>query len=644
MFNSKSPFEVTPKELIPENIDIVFVSDLFSVDYVGGAELTTDSLIESSPLRVFRIRSRSLTIEHLQAGYQKFWIFGNFGDMNPELIPSIVANLKYSILEYDYKYCKYRSPQKHETIEGTPCDCHNQMNGKMVSAFMHGAKSLWWMSEKQQNSYHKLFPFLTSTNNTVLSSVFDDNFFSTVKLLNEKNANVERKKWLIVGSASWIKGVDDAEAWCKENNLEYEVLWNVPYQDLLEKFSLAKGLVFLPKGADTCPRIVIEAKLLGCELHINDNVQHKDELWFASSDRLDTESYLYLARQRFWAGIKHDMTYKPKISGYTTTYNCISQDYPFEESIRSMLGFCNQVIVVDGGSTDGTWEFLETLSKSNEKLIVKKNERNWSDQRFAVFDGQQKAEARSLCSGDFCWQQDSDEIVHENDYEKIQTLTREFPNNICLISLPVIEYWGGPDKVRMDIYPWKWRLSRNLPFITHGIPAHLRKYDEQDRMFAAPGTDGCDYIHNVTGQIIPNATFYTQDVDNLRKQGMTDFLSRKQYSDWFASMTENLPSIHHYSWFDINRKTRTYRDYWSKHWQSLYNITQDDTPENNMFFQRPWSEVSEEDIDKMSIDLAEKMGGWIFHSPVDFSHPTPHLPPMGTHPSLIENWIKRHQK
>ncbi len=74
----------------------------------------------------------------------------------------------------------------------------------------------------------------------------------------------------------------------------------------------------------------------------------------------------------------------------------------------------------------------------------------------------------------------------------------------------------------------------------------------------------------------------------------------------------------------IQRKINTYKNYWSKHWQSLYNITQEDTADNNMFFGRPWSEVSDEDIAKLAIDLKEKMGGWIFHSPVDFNQPTPH--------------------
>mgnify|MGYP003661552119 FL=1 len=105
--------------------------------------------------------------------------------------------------------------------------------------------------------------------------------------------------------------------------------------------------------------MVIEAKLLGCKLDINDNVLHKDEIWFKTEDPFDTEAYLYAARDRFWKGIKAAWEWRPTISGYTTTLNCKRHEYPWTESIDSLLGFCDEVVVVDGGSTDGTWETLE---------------------------------------------------------------------------------------------------------------------------------------------------------------------------------------------------------------------------------------------------------------------------------------------
>jgi glycosyltransferase involved in cell wall biosynthesis len=628
---------------VPSDCQVVFVADMFSSDYKGGAELTTDALIDSSPFKVFRLHSKDVTVELLEEGHQKFWIFGNFSNVNPQLIPTIVANMKYAILEYDYKFCRYRSPEKHAAAEGIPCACQNETSGKMVSAFMYGARSLWWMSEEQKNSYLDHFPFLEERPNTVLSSVFSETTFAAVKLLRDTYKDSERKGWVVLNSPSWVKGADAAKAWCKENNKESIELWGVDYAEVLEILAQAEGFVYLPEGKDTCPRMVIEAHLLGCELHLNDNVQHKDELWFNTDDMLDTESYLYMARQRFWNGIKADMEYRATLSGYTTTQNCISQEYPFIQSITSLLGFCEEVVVVDGGSTDGTWEKLEELASQSERLVIHQEIRDWTHPRFAVFDGLQKAKARSLCTQEFCWQQDSDEIVHDSDYEKIRGMVSEFPNSAEVICLPVIEYWGGPDKVRMDILPWKWRLSRNLPHITHGIPAAFRQVDVDGNLYASPGTDGCDYVHAETYEVIPNIGFYTQEVHNARLAGLAgNNEARQGYENWFNSIVEQIPGVHHYSWFDLPRKIRTYRDYWSTHWQSLYNIEQGDTAENNMFFQRPWSEVSDSDISELATKLSSEMGGWVFHTPVDFDTPTPNISINRGHPWVMSDYLTRH--
>lgn len=276
---NKSVFE-TPKT-IPQTAKVIFVSDMFVEDYVGGAELTSQALIDSSPLEVFSLHSRDVTLELLKQGSDRFWIFGNFTQMNPQLIPSIVGNLRYSILEYDYKYCKARSPEKHFATTKVPCDCHNQMNGKIISAFFYGAMHIWWMSEKQKERYEILFPFLSEKTNTVLSSVFSMETLAKIKCLRAAAPEQhDRKGWLVLGSNSWVKGAESAKKWCESNNKEHEIIWNVPYDDVLKKMALAEGFVYLPEGGDTCPRIVIEARLLGCKLVLNENVQHINEGWF----------------------------------------------------------------------------------------------------------------------------------------------------------------------------------------------------------------------------------------------------------------------------------------------------------------------------------------------------------------------------
>ena len=142
MFNS-SVFEDKPKDiLVPPDCNVVFVSDVFAEDYVGGAELTTKAIIDAAPeyIKVFKIHASQVTEKTIESGYNKYWVFGNYSSLNPNLIPTLVRNVKYSILEYDYKFCKYRSIEKHKNETGTDCDCHEQTHGKIVSAFKHGAK------------------------------------------------------------------------------------------------------------------------------------------------------------------------------------------------------------------------------------------------------------------------------------------------------------------------------------------------------------------------------------------------------------------------------------------------------------------------------------------------------------------------
>jgi len=622
-----SPFGTPPQlNQISIKIDtkIVFVSDVFVDQYVGGAELTTEALISKSPVPVQKILSKDITMDLLEQGYQQHWVFGNFAAMDMTLIPTIVANLSYSVLEYDYKYCRYRSPEKHAYAEQKACDCETSQHGKMISAFFYGAKSLWWMSENQVDHYADLFSFLREKKNTVLSSVFDDEFFVRIKNLRKQNKNFERKGWIVLGSNSWIKGAQDAENWCKQQGHDYEVVWGLPYEQVLEKLARSEGFVFLPPGMDTCPRMVIEAKLLGCKLHLNDYVMHKDEEWFDTDNLTEIEEYLYSSRDLFWRAILEEADHKPTISGYMTTRDCIEQQYPWRACIDSMIKFCDEVVVVDGGSTDGTWEELEKWDEQEEKLKVYKVERDWTHKRFAVFDGAQKAEARKKCTMEYCWQMDADEVVPGDAGEKIVNFCRSWPQMVDLVCLPVVEFWGSEEKVRVDVNPWKWRLSKNLPHITHGIPAELRQYDVNGDLYSSPGTDGCDYVHTDTGARIFHASFYNDQAHSTRIHALNGNESAlKAYEEWLQNCVNLLPSVKHYSWVDIARKIKTYKEYWQRHWESLYNIKQEDTAKNNMFFDKSWSDVTDDEIDELSQKLAQDTGGHIFHSKIDWMKTTP---------------------
>jgi hypothetical protein len=126
--------------------------------------------------------------------------------------------------------------------------------------------------------------------------LFSDKVLNRFEKAKEKDRN---DVWLIQDSQSWIKGTADAIDYAKKNNLKYELIKNMSHEEVLDKMATSKGLIFFPRGGDTCPRLVIEAKLSGCELILNDYVQHKNEDWFTGSKE-DAINYLRSRGKEFW--------------------------------------------------------------------------------------------------------------------------------------------------------------------------------------------------------------------------------------------------------------------------------------------------------------------------------------------------------
>lgn len=277
---------------------IVVVADMFSADYGGGAELTTDAIISYAPssVTVERKYSKLLSIEDLEQYKDAHWVVCNFSDLEDVYKIYFCKNLTYSIIEYDYKYCIYRSPQKHKAALNKECDCHESAVGKVNKAFYGYAQKIWFMSEMQRQIFLDKLPVLKEEKTEVLSSVFNQ---GNLRFMNSIKDNPKNNKYLILKSNSWIKGTKETIEYAKENNLQFEVIAGLPYHEMLIKLSTSRGLIFRPLGGDTCPRIVMEAKILGCDLKLNQHVQHKDERWFQEASKIG--SYIEGQMNKFWS-------------------------------------------------------------------------------------------------------------------------------------------------------------------------------------------------------------------------------------------------------------------------------------------------------------------------------------------------------
>jgi len=98
-----------------------------------------------------------------------------------------------------------------------------------------------------------------------------------------------------------------------------------------------------------------------------------------------------------------------KISAHTNVTNPETMGYPYLESIKSYANLCDEVIVVDGGTTDGSLEKIKEI----KKVKIIEGERWTKDFDWNVMP-KNLQRGFEACTGDWAIKFDVDYIFHEN--------------------------------------------------------------------------------------------------------------------------------------------------------------------------------------------------------------------------------------
>jgi hypothetical protein len=284
-----------------------------SVSGVGGTMLTFEAILESNLEKLTFVSTKNLTLKDAFRDFDLF-IFGNITNLNKNIIDVLVLIMEtkpFVKIEFDYGYCIYRGRIPHEMLGGENCNCYKNHDLSTIYKLIH-EKSLhtFYMSGEQIAIHNE---DLSKINNisgrfknpqSVLSSCFSKENLILFKELRKKPKN--EKYAIIDGQGGWhtqAKGIKESVEYSKSKSLQFDLIKTDTHREMLNILSNYKGLVSMPIIHDTCPRITIEAKLMGLEVLTNNMSQHIRESWWNS----DLETVFEFVKSRpnhFWETLK----------------------------------------------------------------------------------------------------------------------------------------------------------------------------------------------------------------------------------------------------------------------------------------------------------------------------------------------------
>jgi len=149
---------------------------------------------------------------------------------------------------------------------------------------------------------------------------------------------------------------------------------------------------------------------------------------------------------------------KPRITCFMIVRNALNQGYPFVEAVAQALPVCDEMLIGDGGSTDGTLQTLKKLEQLNPKIKIYTDP--WPGRGFAYDLRWATNKLMERCSGEYILYIQANEVIHEKSWEYLKHIHEIWPEAITF-SLPFILLY----RTLRFHEQYRLRMARRLPFI-----------------------------------------------------------------------------------------------------------------------------------------------------------------------------------
>jgi hypothetical protein len=144
-----------------------------------------------------------------------------------------------------------------------------------------------------------------------------------------------------------------------------------------------------------------------------------------------------------------------KISGFTLIRNGNRFDYPYIESLRSLLPLVDELVVNIGKGDDDTSERLRELAQSEGGAKLVLFESDWQldnpeKKRGGMILAEQTNLALDRCTGEWCVYLQADEVLHESDLPRIRSALERVDQDARIEGLvfDYLHFYGSFDVIQ----------------------------------------------------------------------------------------------------------------------------------------------------------------------------------------------------
>ena len=309
----------------------VLITDYFVEEILGGGELNDSclcDLLEKRKHDVIKIKSQNVNLDFIKNNKDCFFVVSNFVQLSKDSKAELQKS-KYIIYEHDHKYLRNRDPSQYK-------DYTAPRSALVNMAFYRAAVAVIC-----QSKYHAEIVYKNTKLNNIKNiggNLWSDN---VLDLMEELLATKKRSCFSIVDSPIPHKNTNGAVHYCQKRQEEHELI-SGDYHSFLKQMAANDKLAFFPMTPETLCRVVVEARMLGVEVHTNSRVGATSEDWF----RLGGKELISLMRRKrgeivdtiidiFQNGIQHRSD-SQEISNITVILNSYRRPYNLKMQIDAI--------------------------------------------------------------------------------------------------------------------------------------------------------------------------------------------------------------------------------------------------------------------------------------------------------------------